>query len=125
MRLKNCLFGATSILKYKAILFGVDNSSSYNANNHKNSFLVLVESPSYGINQKRFNINFSKVSTNFCLSLHYNCDNSYFFFNGMEIFHFIANNKNVNFPIQFSLGRISNGFGATDFQEVSFKRKSV
>ena len=104
MRLKKCLFGGTSILKYKAIFFGVDNSSSYNANNRKNSFLALVESPSYGINQKRFNINFSKVSTNYRLSLHYNCDNSYFFVNGIEIFHFIANDKNVNVPIQFSLG---------------------
>ena len=33
-------------------------------------------------------------------------------FNGKEIFKFKADNKNVNFPTQFCLGIISNGFGA-------------
>ena len=33
-------------------------------------------------------------------------------FNEKEIFKFKADNKNVNFPTQFCLGSISNGFGA-------------
>ena len=68
-------------------IFGVDNSSSSQSNNRKNNFLILGESPTYGINgtfgspEKKFNINFTKENTKFCLSLHYNADNSYFFVN--------------------------------------------
>ena len=41
------------------------------------------------------------------------------FVNGKEIFKFKAGNKNVNFPTQFCLGSISNGFTATESREVS------
>ena len=41
------------------------------------------------------------------------------FLNGKEIFKFKANNKNVNFPIQFCLGSIFNGFSAAESREVS------
>ena len=51
------------------------------------------------------------------MSLHCNADNSYFFVNGKEIFK--ADNKNINFPTQFCLGSISNGFSATEIKEVS------
>ena len=40
-----------------------------------------------------------------------------FFINGKKIF--LADNKNVNFPTQFCLGSISNGFIATESREVS------
>ena len=86
------------------IIFGVDNSSSSHSGNWKNNFLVLGEGPTFGINgsfgspEKRFNINFSKANTKFCLSLHYNTDNSYLFVKGKEIFKFKADNINVNFP---------------------------
>ena len=39
--------------------------------------------------------------------------------NGREVFKFKANNKNDNFPIQFCLGSISNGFSASESREVS------
>ena len=39
-------------------------------------------------------------------------------FNGKEIFKFKADN-NVNFPTQFCLGSISNGFSATESREIS------
>ena len=71
--------------------------------------------------RKKFSINFSKVTTKFCLSLHDNHINSYLFVNGKEIFRFKADNKNVNFPSQFCLGSISNRFGATVSKEVSLK----
>ena len=91
---------------------------------------MLAEGPIYGINksfgnngsfsrQKKFSINLNKAITKFCLSLHYNHDNSYLFVNGKEFIKFKANNKNVNFPTHFCLGRISNGFGAADFRELS------
>ena len=36
-----------------------------------------------------------------------------------KIFKFKADNKNFNFPTQFCLGSISNGFSATESREVS------
>ena len=53
------------------------------------------------------------------LSLHYNGDNSYLFINRNEIFKFKADNKNANFPTQFCLGSISNGFSALESRKVS------
>ena len=55
------------------------------------------------------------------MSLHSNADNNYLFVNEKEIFRFKADNKNVNFPTQFCLGRLSNGFSATESKEVSLK----
>ena len=53
--------------------------------------------------------------------MHYNADNSYLFVNGKEIFKFNVSNENVNFPTQYCLRNISNGFSATESREVSFK----
>ena len=79
IKFKNCLFGATSILKnndkekyvcsgYRitfdsagswsfdndtarnVIIFSVDNNSSFHSDNYKNKFLVLNEGPPFGIN---------------------------------------------------------------------------
>ena len=41
------------------------------------------------------------------------------FFTGKENFRFKTDNKNVNFPTQFCLGSISNGFSNTESREVS------
>ena len=49
---------------------------------------MLGEGLTYGINgsfgtqEKKISVNFSKATTQFCLSLHYNHDNSYLFVNG-------------------------------------------
>ena len=154
---KNCLFGVTSIIKNSdkemyansdqritfhstgswsfnndttrsAIIFGADNSLSSHTDNHKNTFLVLGEGPTFGINgsfctpEKKFTINFNNSNTAFCLNLHYNVDNSYLFVNGKEIFKFEANNKNVNFPAHFCFRSISNGFSAIKSREESLNR---
>ena len=92
------------------IVFGVDNCSSSHAENRENNFLVLGEGPTlringrFGSSEKRFSIDFSNEYADFCLNLHYNAENSFFFFSGKEIFKFKAENKNVNFPTQFCLG---------------------
>ena len=52
------------------------------------------------------------------MSLHYKFDNSYLFVNGNGIVEFKANIKNVNFPTQFCLGSIPNGFSAPESREV-------
>ena len=69
------------------IIFGVDNSSSCHTDNSKNEFLVLGEGDTFGINgsfgvpENKFRVNFSKAIIKFCLSLHYNGNNSYLFVN--------------------------------------------
>ena len=65
------------------IISGVGNSSSSHTENCKNYFLVLDESSSYSINGS-FGLSEKKVKANtkFWLSLHYNVDNIYLFFNG-------------------------------------------
>ena len=40
----------------------------------------------FGALEKILSINFSKGKTKFCLSLHYNDDNSYLFVNGKKIY---------------------------------------
>ena len=77
----------------------------------KEILLVLMEALVH--QKKKFGINFTKANTKFCLSLHYNADNSYLFANGKEIFEFKVDNKDVIFPTQFCLESISNGFSAT------------
>ena len=56
------------------------------------------------------------------MNLHYNADNSYLFLNVKKIYKFKAKDKNVNFPTQFSLGSISNRFGAHESRQVSLNR---
>ena len=92
-KFKNCLFGATSVVKntdkekhlysgYRitfdsagswsfdngiarnVIIFGVDNSSSSHADSRKNNFLVLGEGPTFAING-RFALPEKKFSINF------------------------------------------------------------
>ena len=46
------------------------------------------------------------------------------FANGKEVFKFKANDKNNNFPTQFYLESISNGFGATESRAVSLKENA-
>ena len=86
----------------------------------KYRLLVLMEGL---VHQRKKIINdFSKAGITFYLSFHCKDDNSYSFINGKEIFKFKTINKNVNFPTQFCLGSLSNGFGATESREISSKR---
>ena len=96
---KNYLFRATNILKI------VIKKSMYKKDTEQWKLCITI------------NFTFSKANTKFCLSLHYNAGNIYLFVIGKEIFKGKANNKNVNFPTQFCLGSISNGFSNT--REVS------
>ena len=110
-------------LAWNVIIFDVDNSLSSRTDNCKNNFLgkdsTFGINGSFGLPEKKFSVNFSKASKKFCLSLHYNGDNSYLFVNAQEIFKFKANNKNVNFPTRFCLTSISDGFDAAESREVS------
>ena len=84
------------------IIFRVDMSSSVHANNKVNNILVLGKDFIQGINgttiyaEKTYSINFTKSNARFCLSLHYNGDNSYLFVNGTEICKFKAKDFSVD-----------------------------
>ena len=91
------------------------NVEIFGADNHH--LILTIMKISFGSPEK--NLVFTKANTKFCLSLHYNTDNSYLLVNGKEIFKFKADNEYVNFPTQFCLRSISNAFSATESKEVS------
>ena len=71
-------------------------SSSVHANNRTKSILALGKDFIQGLGnttiyaEKMYSTNFIKTNTKFCLSLHYNLENSYLFVNGTEIHKFKA-----------------------------------
>ena len=74
-------------------------SLSTKIDNRKKDILILGIGPAHGLEntlstEKVYSINFTKKNTKFCLSLHYNGANSYFFVNGTEVIKFKAIRKN-------------------------------
>ena len=69
-------------------------SFSTHSDNKKKYMLVLRKGPTQGLEhgltaEKIYSINFTVIKKKFCLSLHYNGANSYFFFvNGTEMYKF-------------------------------------
>ena len=78
------------------IIFGADLSSSTRAKNKSRSILVLGKYFTQRIDnttiyaEKMYSTNFNVDNKTFCLSLHYNGNNSYLFVNGKEIINFKA-----------------------------------
>ena len=76
-----------NVFAKNVVIFGADNSLPFDTDDRMDNFLVLGECPAYGFNgsfgspEKKLCINFSKANTKFFLSLHYNGDNIYLFFN--------------------------------------------
>ena len=99
------------------IVFGVDMSSSVHVDNKKKDISILVEGPTRGLDctkltaEKTYSINFTVSSRKFCLSLHYNGENSYLFVNGKEIIKFKANDSEI-VATPLCLGNISKDFSA-------------
>ena len=94
------------------IIFGVNSSNSVHATNKTQNILI----PGHGLTQKANNTtiyaekmyspNFSAENKIFCLSLHYNSDNSYLFVNGKEVTKFKAKKSDIK-ANQLTLGSIS------------------
>ena len=76
------------------------------------NILILGKGPIQGLGEhslsgeEMYSINFTKVNTKFCLSLHYNGDNSYLFVNGTEIHKFKAKGSEI-LAYSLCLGNIS------------------
>ena len=63
-----------------------------------------------------YSINFTKVNTKFCLSLHYNGANSYLFFNGTEIHKFTAKDSMIVL-YNLCLENVSEDFSASNMKK--------
>ena len=105
------------------IIFGANLSSSVHANNKVNNVLVLGKTLVQGINgttiyaEKMYSTNFTVNNKKFCLSLHYNGDNSYLYVSGKEIHKFNAKDSEI-VPYPLCLGGLSKDF------EVGYMRAS-
>ena len=105
------------------IIFGVDMSISVHANNKINNILVLGKGFIQGLidttiyEEKTYSINFTKTKVKFCLSLHYNGDNSYLFVNGKEICKFKAKDSEI-VPCPLCLGNISKDFSVDNMKKI-------
>ena len=100
-------------------------NSSVHVDNKKKYILILGEGPTQGLGEyslsaeKLYSINFTKVNTKSCLSLHYNGANSYLFANGTEIHKFSANDPEI-VPNNFSLGNVSKDSSASNMKKTGF-----
>ena len=82
------------------LLFGVNMGLSAHIENKKKDILVLRIGLTQGLGhtltaEKMCSINFTVTDKKFCLSLHYNGANSYFFVNGTEIYKFKAKDSEI------------------------------
>ena len=104
------------------IIFGADLSSSSYDNNKKNNILVLGKDFVQGINdttiyaEKLYSINFTENIRKFCLSLHYNGENSYLFVKGTEIYKFKAKESEI-VASPLCLGNISKDFSVDNMKK--------
>ena len=70
--------------------------------------------------EKTYSINFTVTKEKFCLSLHYNGDNSYLFVNGSEIYRFKAKDSEiVSTPL--CLGNISKDWSTDNMKKTGFR----
>ena len=83
------------------IIFGVDLSNSVHATNKTRNILILSHGLTQKVNnttiyaEKMYSPNFSAENKIFCLSLHYNGDDSYLFVNGKEVTKFKAKKSEI------------------------------
>ena len=66
-----------------------------------------------------YSIKFTDTNEKFCLSLHYNGANSYFFVNGTEIYKFKAKDSEI-VPSPLCLGNISKDWSTDNMKRTGF-----
>ena len=104
------------------LIFGVDMSSSVDANIRNKDILILGKGETQGLDNTTLTveaecpINFSRSQRKFCLSLHYNGSNSFLFANGTKIHQFKAKNFEIkSYPLY--LGNISKEFSIDNMKK--------
>ena len=102
-------------------------SSSAYANNKTRSILVRGKDFMQGIDgttiyaQKMYSTNFTVDNNKFCLSLHYNDNNSYLFVNGKEIINFKAKDSEI-VPYPLCLGGLSKDFSPANTHKIGLEQ---
>ena len=96
-------------------------SSSTNIDNKKKDILVLGKGPTQGLEhtltaEKMYSINVTVTKKRFCLSLHYNGENSYLYVNGKEIVKFKVKDSEI-VASQLCLGNISKDWSADNMKK--------
>ena len=97
-------------------------SSSAHVDNKKKDILILGRGPTQGLEhtlnaEKMYLINFTVTKKKFCLSLHYNGENSYLFVNGPENYKFkVKDSEIVTAPL--CLGNISKDWSVDNMKKM-------
>ena len=96
-------------------------SSFAHIDNKKKDILVLGKGPTQGLEhtltaEKMYSINFPVTKNKFCLSLHYNGENSYLIVNGTEIIKFNAKDSEI-VPNPLCLRSISKDWSADNMKK--------
>ena len=86
--------------------------------------LNLGKGPTQGLEhaltaEKMYSINFTVIKKKFCLSLHYNGANSYFFVNDTEIYKFKAKHSEI-VATPLCLGNISKDWSLDNMKKTGF-----
>ena len=110
-------------LGQNVILFGVDMDLSTKIDNRKD-ILILGDRPKQGLEHtltagKMHSINFTVTKKKFCLSLHYNGANSYYFVKDKEIIKFKATDSEI-VAAPLSLGNISKDWSVHNMKRTAF-----
>ena len=104
------------------IIFGADVGSSAHANNKTKNILILCKDLTQGLEditlyaEKMYSVNFTATRKKFCLSFHYNSDNTYLFVNDTEIIKFKAKNSEI-VANPLCLGNVSKDFSSTNMKK--------
>ena len=107
------------------IILGVDVSSSVHIDNKEKDILILGKDPTQRLGEhslaaeKIYSFNFTLARKTFCLSLHYNGENSYLFVNGTEIIKFKAKDSEI-VATPLCLGNISKDWSVDNMKRTGF-----
>ena len=100
-------------------------NSSIQVDNKGKDILILGIGPTQGLGEhsltaeKMYSINFTVTNVQFCLSLHYNGENSYLFVNNIEIYKFKAKDSEV-VASPLCLGNISKDLSIDNMKKTGF-----
>ena len=109
-----------------AVIIGADMAESKHNTNKTENILILGRGFVQKLNNKTiypekiYSPNFSVKSKTFCLSLYYNGDDSYLFFNGKKVIQFKAKDSEIK-PRPLCLGNISKKFSNQIIRETGFR----
>ena len=99
-------------------------SSSPHIDNKKKDILILGKGPTQGLEhtltaEKMYSVNFTVTKKLFCLSLHYNGENSYLFVNGTEIYKLKAKDSEIVASL-LCLRNISKDWSTNNMKRTGF-----